>query len=104
MGFICYAPFGLLAMSTEVDYKAVSHVISSSYRTAIMETLQDGFMTPSEIAEETGHGVAHISRSLSELKERDLVELLVDEGTKKGRLYDLTEKGEQVAETVAERQ
>lgn len=81
------------------DYDAVSYVVSSSYREAVIDSLTHP-KTPSQIRDTASNhiGLAHISRALGELQEKGYVELLVDEDTKKGRLYDLTEKGEMVAQ------
>lgn len=47
----------------------------------------------SPLAERTDTRIAHISRSLSDLSDDGLAELLVPEDTKKGRLYGLTDRG-----------
>lgn len=87
----------------DVDHNAVSYVISSQPRVATVEQLLNQASTPSEIGEGCEHDVAHISRALSELVDEGVVELLVDEDRKKGRLYGLTENGYPVAEYVADR-
>jgi len=81
-------------VSTEVDYDGVSYVISSRYRVLVMNTLSRlSAATPSTIAEETGESIAHVSRALQELKEKEYVELLVSEDRKKGLIYALTDDG-----------
>ncbi|WP_092664639.1 winged helix-turn-helix domain-containing protein [Halorientalis persicus] len=79
-----------------VDWDDVSYVISSQYRIGAMERLAEGPTTPSRIAADLDLGIAHISRALQGLRERDLVELLVSEDRRKGRVYGITEKGQQV--------
>ncbi|MFW6434808.1 MAG: winged helix-turn-helix domain-containing protein [Halovenus sp.] len=86
----------------QVDWDAVSHVTASQYRQAAVQALVDGPATPTGITEDTGHDIAHISRSLQNLREEDIVELLVSEDRRKGRYYGLTEHGERVADRVAE--
>jgi len=93
-----------VAMSTEIDYDKVSFVISSKSREETIIALTGGFKTPSEIAERSEVSISHVSRALSSLRERELVELLVDEDRKKGRLYGLTEMGDVVGEAVANRE
>lgn len=88
--------------SQEADWDTVSHVTASKYRQAVVESLVGGPATPSGIAEKTGFGIAHISRSLQDLREENVTELLVSEDRRKGRYYGLTERGEQVADRVAE--
>ena len=85
-------------MST--DWDEVSFVISSRYRIAALRRLSSGPATPSQIASDAGHGIAHISRALQRLRDHALVELLVSEDRKKGRVYGLTKKGGNVWETI----
>jgi DNA-binding transcriptional ArsR family regulator len=75
-------------------WDAAGYVASSRYRLAVCEYLSEkGPGLPSEIATETELAQPHVSRALSELRERDVVELLVPESQQKGRLYDLTHAG-----------
>ena len=85
-------------MSSEWD--EIGYVISSSYRTQVLGCLADGPATPSRIAEETNISIAHVSRALQELRERSVVELLVPEDRRKGRIYGITEKGDRVWEEM----
>lgn len=75
------------------DWDDISFVISSGYRVAVMERLTSGPATPSQIATDTGYAIAHVSRALQGLREQCLVELLVSEDRKKGRVYGVTEPG-----------
>jgi DNA-binding MarR family transcriptional regulator len=74
----------------------VSFVISSRYRTVVMHALREGAATPSTIAGEADVGITHVSRALQRLRDRGVVELLVSEDRKKGRLYGLSESGERL--------
>lgn len=85
---------------TNVDWDAISYVISSRYRVVAMERLNEGPATPSQIASDADVGIAHVSRALQELRDRGLVTLLVSDERKKGRVYGLTEGGTQVWETI----
>lgn len=83
------------------DIEAYIH--SSKYRLATVEFLVlSGAATPTEIAEGTNKPRPHISRALSELQEKDAVELAVPEGRSVGRYYDLTDLGRQVWENSEE--
>ena len=64
----------------------------------VLSRLVEGPATPSRIAADKGIAIAHVSRALSGLREdeRGMVELLVSEEQKKGRVYGITEKGEAV--------
>lgn len=79
-----------------------SYVVSSKYRVATITHLSDGPATPSQIATDSGLKITHISRALAELREKGLVDLLVSEDRKKGRVYGLTEDGRAVTEMVDE--
>lgn len=84
------------------DWNAVGFITASQYRAAVVTELGDcRASTPAAIADATENGqLAHISRALGELREKGLVELLVDEDTKKGRLYGLTDEGREIAEEL----
>jgi DNA-binding MarR family transcriptional regulator len=76
-------------------WDAAGYVASSRYRLAVCEYLLDhGPGLPSEISSDTDLAQPHVSRALSELRDRGVVELLVPESQQKGRLYDLTEAGQ----------
>ncbi len=85
-------------MST--DWDDISFIISSRYRVLALERLAEGPATPSQIAADADVGIAHVSRALQSLRERNLVDLLVSEDRKKGRVYGLTEEGRETWETV----
>lgn len=82
------------------EWDDVSYVISSRYRIATLRRLAGNPATPSRIAEDTDLSVAHVSRALQELSEESLVELLVSEDRKKGRVYGITSQGEEVWELI----
>lgn len=86
------------------NWDEVSFVVASTYRTTVLERLMDGPATPSMIADDTEMSMSHVSRALTELREHGLVELLVAENRKKGRVYGLTEHGTDVWETIETQQ
>ncbi|WP_176819470.1 helix-turn-helix domain-containing protein [Halopenitus persicus] len=72
-----------------------SYILSSKYRLRTLEHLAGTVRaTPTDIADSIGVSQSHISRALSELQEKGVVELRVPEGRTVGRYYGLTEKGE----------
>lgn len=85
-------------MSSEWD--EVGYVISSRYRVIALRRLSVGPATPSQIADDEDVGIAHVSRALQGLRERELVDLLVSDDRKKGRVYGLTEPGREIWETI----
>lgn len=83
-------------------WDSAGYIASSRYRLAVCEYLAEhGSGLPSRIAAETELAQPHVSRALSELRERDIVELLVPESQQKGRLYGLTDLGELAYDRVA---
>lgn len=82
------------------DWNDIGFVISSDYRVTVLRRLDEGPATPSQIAGEWDVAITHVSRALKELRERDLVELLVPENRRKGRVYGITEKGENIWEQI----
>lgn len=82
------------------DWNQISFVISSSHRRAVLKRLATGPATPSQIADDTDISISHVSRALSSLREESLVELLVSEDRRKGRVYGITEHGSDVWSTI----
>ena len=82
------------------DWGIVGYVVSSKYRVLVLQRLIESPAPPSTIAEDMNSPVSHVSRALQELRSRDLVDLLVPESRKKGRIYGVTEKGSAVWETI----
>ncbi|MDY7082843.1 MAG: winged helix-turn-helix domain-containing protein [Halobacteria archaeon] len=74
------------------------YIMGSKHRLAVVEKLSDGPAIPKQIKEETDRPYSRISDALNDLRENDIVELLVSEDQKKGRLYGLTERGETALE------
>ena len=81
-------------MKATVDY-----VKKSQYRSKILKSLEDDVKMPSQIAKDTGIVQNHISNSLRQLKEHELVECINPE-VRKGRLYRLTDEGKNVVKEI----
>ena len=79
--------------------KEMSYVNISKYRTKVMKSLEGEVLIPSQIARNSGIRTNHISKVLAELKAHELVECINPE-VRKGRLYRLTEKGEELVENI----
>jgi len=71
---------------------AISLIKSSEYRHKVLKAIGDEVVTPSEIARKVDLRLNHVSTVLTDLKDKKLVKCLNEE-TKKGRLYQLTELG-----------
>ena len=81
-------------MLTEISYVQIS-----TYRTKVMKSLDGDVKIPTVIAKDSGIRTNHISKVLSELKAHELVECINPE-VKKGRLYRLTDKGDDVVKNL----
>ena len=77
----------------------MSYVKISQYRTKVLKSLDGEILIPTQIAKNSEIRPNHISKVLSELKAHDLVECINPE-VKKGRLYRLTDKGEELIKTL----
>ena len=56
-------------------------------------------LTPAEMSKETDIPISHISNTLAELLEKDLVVCLTPK-LKKGRLYELTASGKKILKNL----
>ena len=79
--------------------KEISYVKISSYRTKVMKSLEDDIKIPSKIAEDSDIRQNHISKVLAELKAHEMVECINPEA-RKGRLYRLTPKGDELVKNI----
>lgn len=77
------------------DWDSYGFVRSSQHRQQIIELLAGSPEVPSVIADRLDMRSPHVSNSLSEMSERNLVEC-VNPDRKKGRVYRLTSKGKWV--------
>ena len=82
------------AMPDHVDLDAAEYVTASKYRTAVLRELAGGEAVPSDINDDVEFRFKSVSRALTELRDRGLIELLVPEERTHGRRYRLTERGE----------
>ena len=79
--------------------KEMSYVKISKYRTKVMKSLDGDVKIPTAIAKDLEIRPNHISKVLAELKAHELVECINPE-VRKGRLYRLTDKGEEVTKNI----
>lgn len=83
---------------TEELLSDVAYVMGSQYRLAVVRTLSKGPTTPSDISDVHTVSLSHVSRALSELRDRNVVESYGEQSRTK--LYDLTEYGDKVVEEL----
>ena len=81
--------------------KLTSYVLISKYRERTLKSIGDNVKIPTHIAKDSGIRTNHISKVLSELKSKDIVEC-INEEARKGRLYRLTDTGKEVLDTINE--
>ena len=65
----------------------------------VMKSLENDAKIPSVLAEETDIYKNHISNTLKQLKDKNLVECINPE-VRKGRLYRLTDDGEKILDDI----
>ena len=81
-------------MLTEISYVQIS-----KYRAKVMKSLEGNVKIPTAIANDSGIRTNHISKVLGELKAHELVECINPE-VRKGRLYRLTDKGDELVKNM----
>lgn len=92
----------MVTKDNQVDWDDISFVLSSKYRKEVLKQLTVGPATTSQIANRRDLSISHVSRALGQLREQDLVELLVSEERRKGRVYRITDRGSEAWEKVRE--
>ena len=92
-----------MIMSKENDelLKLTSYVQISKYREKTLKSIGNEVKIPTHIAKDSGIRTNHISKVLSELKGKEIVEC-INEEARKGRLYRLTDTGKNVLENIKE--
>lgn len=75
------------------------YVVASTYRVKVLRALSSHPKTPKQVSKEVNIGLTHVSRTLKELAEKELI-YCVNPDEVKGRVYRLTEEGRRVAEII----
>ena len=82
-----------------MDWKKYGYVLSSTYRQKIVLSLKKGPKTPKQISIESRLRLSHVSSTLKDLSNSDIVKCLTPD-LKKGKIYGLTEDGKEIAEKI----
>ena len=82
-----------------MDDETLEFVQRSQYRQKVLKSFEDDVLMPKQIAECSDIKINHVSKVLSELKSKELIELINPEAHK-GRLYRLTGDGEVVLKQI----
>ena len=83
--------------------KLTSYVQISKYREKTLKSIGDDVKIPTHIAKDSGIRTNHISKVLSELKSKEIVEC-INEEVRKGRLYRLTDTGKEILDVINEKE
>lgn len=82
-------------------WDTIGWIISSKPRIFVLKATDTGPITPKEISDKENIRMEYVSRSLSELSEKNLVECL-NPDAHKGRLYNITEEGKKILSKMEE--
>jgi len=82
-----------------MDIEKLGWLKASEYRRDILTTLNESRLTPKEISEETEYYLSHVSNTLADLEDKNLVECLTP-SRNKGRIYVLTDEGIEMLEEI----
>jgi len=84
-----------------MDKDTIEFVQRSTYRQKVLTSLDGNVLMPKEIAERSNIKTNHVSKVLSELKSKELIEIINPEA-RKGRLYRLKNDGKMVLDYLNE--
>ena len=79
--------------------KLKGYIEASTYRTKVIKSLNNSAKIPTKIAKDTGIRPNHISMTLNQLENKQLIKC-INEEARKGRIYKLTEKGEEIQKII----
>ncbi|MBW6518828.1 MAG: DUF742 domain-containing protein [ANME-2 cluster archaeon] len=83
------------------NWDLISFVKSSDKRFRILSLIMDAVSTPSDISAKLDIPISHVSSTLSELSERELVICLTPE-RRKTKLFQSTENGRNILSKIKE--
>ncbi len=90
-------------MPETLAWETVSYVMASKIRIGVLVSLKENrAKTPSQLAEELGSHLSHVSRALKELNEKGLI-ICLTPNVRKNKLYSITEKGKSVLKVISDR-
>lgn len=82
-----------------MDWNLIGFIKASEYRKKVILALKKGNKTPKELRNELGYYMSHISHTLRELSEKNLVVCLTP-NLYKGKIYALTELGNKIIKLI----
>ena len=84
-----------------MDKETFEFIQRSSYRQRVLKALDEDVLMPTEIAERSNIKTNHVSKVLSELKSKELIEIINPEA-RKGRLYRIQPNGKEILKYMDE--
>ncbi len=84
-----------------MDWNLISLITSSKIRFKVLTRLNKSKFTPSDLSKNLEIHISAISRALSELTEKELINCLTDKRTK-FKYYEISEKGKEVLKNIHE--
>lgn len=82
-----------------MDWKKYGYVLSSTYRQKIILSLKESPKTPKQISLESKLHLSHVSSTIRDLCNGDIVKCLTPD-LRKGKIYGLTKDGEEIADKI----
>ena len=79
--------------------KIFAYINISTYRIKAIKAMKTGNETPTQIANDSGIRLSHISKVLKELKDCGVTEC-INEKDRRNRIYKLTDLGQEIADNL----
>ncbi len=79
--------------------KIFAYINISTYRIKAIKAMKTGNETPTQIANDSGIRLSHISKVLKELKDCGVAEC-INEKDRRNRIYKLTDLGQEIADNL----
>lgn len=90
---------------SDTPWDELSFIVRSKHRSGVLEYLAEhGPAMPRRIADDTDRPMSNVSHELKNLRDRGVVDLLVDDSVQKGRIYGVTDDGHTVYSELKERE
>lgn len=82
-----------------MDVDKLSWLKASEYRQNVLKSLKNNPRTPKDISEDTDYYLSHVSKTLSDLVDKELVVCITPE-KRKGKLFKISNKGEEMIDLM----
>lgn len=82
-----------------MDWDMISFITGSKVRFKVLTTLNKTRITPTQLSKNLDIHISAISRTLSELLDKDLIKCLTDKRTK-SKFYEISKEGKELLEKI----